>query len=80
MTENELPRSTVCITPEVLALLVGHATSHSTTTIHGALIGQFFKGKVEITDTFPICHENSYLHPCGNFIVSCSIFVGQQHK
>jgi hypothetical protein len=47
MTENELPRSTVCITPEVLALLVGHATSHSTTTIHGALIGQFFKEKLK---------------------------------
>jgi proteasome lid subunit RPN8/RPN11 len=58
MTENESPKSTVSVAPEVLPLLVGHASSHSTTAIHGALIGQVSQGKVTITDAFPICHEN----------------------
>ncbi|KAG7350881.1 UPF0172 domain containing protein [Nitzschia inconspicua] len=55
--ETESPRRSVSISPEVLALLFGHAFSHRTTPIHGALIGKASETKVEITDAFPICHE-----------------------
>jgi hypothetical protein len=65
MTQNNETNSTavsVRIEPEVLALMVGHATSHSTTTIHGILVGTTTrtttsKNRMTITDAYPICHE-----------------------
>jgi len=51
-------KDSVTISPEVFALLVAHAASHPTTTVHGVLIGNRKSNKVDVTDAFPICHEN----------------------
>mmetsp|Transcript_29977 Transcript_29977/g.30465 ORF Transcript_29977/g.30465 Transcript_29977/m.30465 type:complete len:219 (-) Transcript_29977:1721-2377(-) len=57
---DEGNKDSVTISPEVFALLVAHAASHPTTTVHGVLIGNRSKSnnKVDVTDAFPICHEN----------------------
>lgn len=57
MTETQSPQRTVSIAPDVVTLVVGHAVSHGTTTVHGALIGKATGTKVEVTGAFPICHE-----------------------
>ena len=53
-------KDSVIISPEVFALMVAHAASHPTTAIHGVLIGNrnSSTNKVDVTDAFPICHEN----------------------
>ena len=53
-------KDSVTISPEVFALMAAHAASHPTTAIHGVLIGNRNSNtnKVDVTDAFPICHEN----------------------
>lgn len=53
-------KDSVIISPEVFALMAAHAASHPTTAIHGVLIGNrnSSTNKVDVTDAFPICHEN----------------------
>jgi hypothetical protein len=53
-------KDSVTISPEVFALMAAHAASHPTTAIHGVLIGNrnSSTNKVDVTDAFPICHEN----------------------
>jgi hypothetical protein len=47
----------VDVTPDVLRLMVSHATSHSTSSVHGVLVGQADGKVLKVTDAYPICHE-----------------------
>jgi hypothetical protein len=56
---DKVSKDSVTIAPEVFALMAAHASCHSTTVVHGVLLGnRTKKDEVVITDAFPICHEN----------------------
>jgi hypothetical protein len=56
MTGNE-GKDSVIVAPKAFLLMAMHAAGHSTSSVHGILVGSRSGNKVEVSDAFPVCHE-----------------------
>jgi guanine deaminase len=52
--EKKLP---VVVEPQAFVAMLLHAAVHSTTVVHGILLGRFTSEKVIVTKALPVCHE-----------------------
>ena len=51
----------VLISSEAFAAISLHASSHTTTAVHGVLVGSYSGDTVQVDHAFPICHETPTL-------------------
>jgi hypothetical protein len=56
MTVKEV-KDSVVVAPQAFVLMALHAAHHSTSAVHGLLIGTRSENKIEVSGAFPVCHE-----------------------
>jgi hypothetical protein len=47
----------VVLSPQAFAAMLLHAAQHSSSVVHGVLVGSHSGGKIHVTDAIPVCHE-----------------------
>jgi hypothetical protein len=56
MTVEEV-KDSVIVAPQAFVLMALHAAQHSTSAVHGLLIGSRSENKIQVSGAFPVCHE-----------------------
>lgn len=50
-------QNAVVLSPQAFAAMLLHAAQHSSSVVHGVLVGSHSGGKIHVTDAIPVCHE-----------------------
>jgi hypothetical protein len=57
MADSKKTKDSVLVSPQAFVSMAMHAARHSTTVVHGVLIGSSSGHLIKVTDAIPVCHE-----------------------
>jgi hypothetical protein len=60
---DESAKKTVVIEPHAFACMVAYAARHSTSVVHGAVVGSASETELSVSSVFPICHDETPTKP-----------------
>jgi hypothetical protein len=74
--KQQQQQHSVVVSPSAFTTMFLHASSHSTTVVHGALLGKLDKNVLTVTEAIPVCHE----HPTKPLVEMALALIQAQHS